>query len=557
MFIKPNPIHLEALKALTVSLAGITDLAAADCRGLSFTILVKTKLAVSDSALQRLYGFVQSKFPPSLFTLNVLSIFCGYDGWEMFCQSQISDINKLNIADKEVFDNPLFIALLETLTPTVILKANIPDFTIITYNKAYEVATYTQKKRLRGLTFWQAFDPKNAGGDGPALLSEAFYEAINNQRVVRMEPLQYNIPFGTIKSDNSSWWDIQIMPIVDNGICKYLLIYLKDITERVLNKDEIEQAIFRELTMAEDLAEANVKLSKAIKSLAESHDELTQTKRQLEELNEHLEHRVLERTDKLLESETRQRQLIDNAPIAIAVLRGASHVVETANKKIIEYWGKDDGVLNKPLAVALPELKGQPFIEILDDVRKTGVAYRNSDLRAFLNVDKVYQARHFDMIYQPVQLHSGVTDSIYIIAVDITDHINAKRRLELSEHILNQAVMAANIGTWSVNPNTRVLSHNSIYAKILGWDSKEPIPFERVIAQVTHEFREHVVKGMQSAIESGKDYKFTYLHKRFNDGQLIWLQGIGRTSTDNVSDQIIFSGIIKQIPPNEGESKSD
>jgi len=550
-----NPVRLETLKALALSLAGIKIISADDCRGLSFAIMVKTKLALSELTLQRLFGLTPSKFQPSLHTLNILSVYCGYDGWATFCNSKISD----TLADQETggklhFD-PLFFALLETSTPTVILKANVPDFNIVVYNKAYEVATHTQKRKLSGLTFWEAFNPEIAGKKGPLALLEAFIDVVNNQRALKMDPLQYNITSWLPNGSALSWWDIKIMPVIDDDVCKYLLINLENITERVLHQEEIEHAILKELTMAEDLATVNVKLNKALESLAESHEELTVAKQQLEGLNISLEGRVFERTKELIESETKQRQLIDNAPVAIAVLRGREHIIETANKKIIDYWGKDTNVLNQPLYLALPELQGQPFIAILDEVRRSGIAYRNPEIRAFLNVNGMYQARYFDMIYQPIQHQAGITDSIYIVAVDITESVFSRKKLEISEQTLRLAVTAANIGTWSFNPQSRVLNYNFMFAKILGWDSEEPITFDQAIAQVTDEFRENIVEQVDIAIKSGKEYDFTYVHKKFNDGQLIWLHGIGRINTDESDDQTVFSGIIKEVSPEIIEKK--
>jgi PAS domain S-box-containing protein len=325
------------------------------------------------------------------------------------------------------------------------------------------------------------------------------------------------------------------------------LVNTHNITDKVLHQDAIEEAIIKELTMTENLAATNVKLSAANKKLADSHSDLLNAKQQLEELNINLENRVFERTKKLFESEAKQRKLIDNAPVAIAVLRGPEHTIETANKKIIDYWGKNNDVLNKPLAVALPELEGQPFIEILSEVRETGVPYINTELRAFLVYNGVFQPRYYDMVYQPVQYQQGVTDSIYIVAVDITEHVIARKKLEESESMLRLAVTAANIGTWSFHPKEKIISYNPIFAEILGWDSDEPLTYEMALSQVTDEFREKIAQYVEDAIADGGEYDFTYTQKRFNDGKLIWLRSTGRITQDGKLDDYVFSGIIREI----------
>ncbi len=504
-----NQRHIESIKALTLSFAGIKEISLNQCRRLSFSIIERTRFAISEITLKRLFGLETSKFSPSLYTLNGLAVYCGYESWELFCKVQPADLTGTD----DVFSHPLMTALLETAIPTIILKANTPDFTIVTYNKAYEVVTNTQKRNIKNLTVWEAFNPEKAGGAGPTKILEAFREAVYTQRTVQMEPLHYNIPSIVPNVIALNWWDVKIVPVVYDRIVKYLLINTYNITDKILHQDAIEQAIMKELTMAEDLASTNIKLSTAIKSLAESNEELVNTKKQLEEVNLHLEQRVFERTKKLFESEANQWQLINNAPVAIGVIKGPKHIIETANKKIIEYWGKDSSVIGKPLAEAIPELDGQPFIGMLDNVRSTGVPYINPELCAFLDFHGNFQPRYFDMVYHPIQHAPGVTDSIFIVAVDITDHVLARKNLEQLESILRLAVNAANIGTWSFETKNRVLSYNSIFAKISGWNREEKMTYEQSMAQITAEFRAKISEVIEMAILNNKEFNFTYAHK--------------------------------------------
>lgn len=550
-----HPLYLERLKSLTLNMAGLEAVLPDDCRTISLMIFEKTNLMVGEDALKRFFGFTASKFGPSIFTLNTLAIYCGFESWEAFPKLHSADILKATYVVIDPLNDPLTAVLMETPTPAVILKTNTPDFTILTYNKAFEAATYTQKRIIKGLSWWEAFAPEKAGGSGPTLLLEAFREVIFTKQAVKMEPLQYNIPSYQTNVATLCWWDIKITPVNYDGVIKYLIMHMNNITDKVIHHDAIEQAIMKELTMAEDLAVTNVKLSSAIKNLAESHDELMQTKQQLEEVNTDLEKRVFERTKKLFESEANQRQLIDNAPVAIGVLKGPDHVVETANKKIIEYWGKDHTVINKPLAVAIPELDGQPFISILDEVRHSGATYVNPELMALLNYNGVMQPRYFDMIYHPIQHSPGVTDSIFIVAVDITEHVMALKKLRESESMLRLAVRAANIGIWAMDPVEKTLNYDAMCAKILGWESDTIMTHEEATAQVTDEFRQTFKDIIEHTLLNNAEYYFTYKHKRFNDGKVIWLRGIGKVTSDDSGLNQVFSGILMEIRHNDADDE--
>jgi PAS domain S-box-containing protein len=558
-----HPYRLDALKTLVLFASGIKNLSPADCRTISFLIIKKTNLGISETTIKKLYGFALTMFNPSLFTLNALSIFCDFENWEAFCDAKphskepqeghrgpvtlVPPRPHTTKKPDQIFVDPLISVLLESAVSTLILKANAPDFTIVAYNEAYKDATYTKARDVKGLSLWDAFDPKLAVGLGPTSLLENFHEAIYKQRVIQMEPLHYNILSAIRNIPVLCWWDIKITPISYRGIVSYLVLHIHNITNKVVNHDAIERAIIKELTLAEDLATTNVNLNLYNEKLAESYEQLNQGKLHLEELNKTLESRVFDRTKMLFESEEIQRKLIFNAPVAIAVLKGPDHIVETANKKIIEYWGKTDSVIDKPLAVAIPELDGQPFIEILNKVRKSGVRYVNTELCAFLNYNGSFQPRYYDMIYQPVQYINGVTDSIFIVAVDITDHVNARQSLQRSESMLRLAVTSGNIGTWSLDVSNKVFTYNHIFARILGWDSKETISYEMAIANVTDEYRDRLTKVIEQSLANLEPYDVRYAQKRFNDGKIIYLRSTGSTTFDDSGNNKLFSGVIREI----------
>lgn len=560
MLLDSNLQHLEALKTEVVAVSGLKSISSRDCRTVSFLIITKTRLSVSETTIKRVFGFAVSRFNPSAYTLDALSVYCGYENWKAFCNSRLPaapsdgkypfDHHSQSIGTAEqrvpvttLFEDPIVVALLESSLSTLIIKANAPEFTIIAFNEAYRDMSFTQNRDIKGMSVWEAFDPHLAGSNGPTLLLQALHNAIDKQQTIQMEPLHYNVLSEVRHIVALSWWDFKIVPLVYDGVVTHLMLNVTNITNLVLHQDEIEKAIIKELTEAEDLATTNVKLNQSNEILADHFEQLNKVKSELEELNRSLEMRVFLRTRLLSESESKQRKLIDNAPVAIAVLKGPDHVIETANKNIIKYWGKTESVINKPLAVALPELEGQPFISILNEVRATGVSYINPELRAYLNFNGVHQPRYFNMIYQPIQHVQGITDSIFIVAFDITDHVMARQKLQQSESMLRLAVTAANIGTWSFDLKSKEIIYNHIFATLLGWEKEEQMNIDQALNQVTDEYRDEIVNVIAYAIVNDTDYEFSYSHRRFNDNQVIHLKALGKTSLDDAGTKI-FSGVI-------------
>ncbi len=90
------PFHtLNALKELTVTVARISIISMVDCKLLRDLIINKTNDYISDIALCRLFDLEPSKFSPSLYTLNILSKYCGYKDWPDF----IANGNNYNFPD--------------------------------------------------------------------------------------------------------------------------------------------------------------------------------------------------------------------------------------------------------------------------------------------------------------------------------------------------------------------------------------------------------------------------------------------------------------------------
>jgi hypothetical protein len=77
---------MDLLKKNVLTNACYQALSPSDCKALSTEIFRKTGHQLSETTLKRIYGFAYSKFQPSLFTLDAMSRFSGYDSWLDFCE---------------------------------------------------------------------------------------------------------------------------------------------------------------------------------------------------------------------------------------------------------------------------------------------------------------------------------------------------------------------------------------------------------------------------------------------------------------------------------------
>ncbi|GAA4322479.1 hypothetical protein GCM10023149_22810 [Mucilaginibacter gynuensis] len=124
-------------------------------------------------------------------------------------------------------------ALFDTTLPRIILRADIPNFTILAYNEAYKHATYTHHRDITGWYLWEAFNP-DKGGDGVNTLFKALLKAVETNEIVITEPFYYNIPSVDAGEFTESWWQLDIVPLKgDGGRPAYLLITTNNLNNRI------------------------------------------------------------------------------------------------------------------------------------------------------------------------------------------------------------------------------------------------------------------------------------------------------------------------------------
>ncbi|RYF96740.1 MAG: PAS domain S-box protein, partial [Chitinophagaceae bacterium] len=139
-------------------------------------------------------------------------------------------------------------------------------------------------------------------------------------------------------------------------------------------------------------------------------------------------------SNRLIQSEQKFRSLILEAPFATALYRGRDLIVETANPEMIKLWGKNDSVIGLPLHQALPELEGQDFLEILDEVYTTGHTYNSREAGVTLaSLQGGLRTGYFNFTYKPLLDNNGEVYAILNMAVDVTEQVMDRRKIEESE----------------------------------------------------------------------------------------------------------------------------
>jgi len=148
----------------------------------------------------------------------------------------------------------------------------------------------------------------------------------------------------------------------------------------------------------------------------------------LAKLNEGLAEEVAVRTTE----RDRMRDMFQQAPGFMCMLRGKDLVFELVNDAYRRLVGHRD-LLGMPIRQALPEIAGQGFFEILDEVMETGKPFVGRNLRVMLQntPDAPLEERFLHLVYQPIFEGESVS-GVFAEGSDVTEQVwaeNALRRL--------------------------------------------------------------------------------------------------------------------------------
>jgi len=147
-------------------------------------------------------------------------------------------------------------------------------------------------------------------------------------------------------------------------------------------------------------------------------------------------HSHLKKTrEKLAESESRFRSMIDQSSVAMMVTSGTNLVVDAINPIMLEILGNKYHILGKPLFDTFPELDSQGFKELIYDVYETGKPFYATAAPVTLIIDGIEQLKYFNLAYTPIR-EEGKINAVLQVAIEVTEQIANFEKLKKAEELL-------------------------------------------------------------------------------------------------------------------------
>ncbi len=255
------------------------------------------------------------------------------------------------------------------------------------------------------------------------------------------------------------------------------------------------------------------------------------------------------RLQKAFEIERQQFfDLFSEAPSSMGVLSGPDHRFEMANPLYLQLIGKKD-IIGKYVKDVLPEIAKQGFIDILDSVYRTGKTFSANEMLIKLDVNNTGKPvdKYLNFIYQPHLGSDGKPDGILFFAVDVSEQVLSRKKIEESEARLKEAQALLHISNWEIDLTTGVQTWSDEFYNICGIKPGdiEPSP-EAFLSFIHPEDAAYVKEAIQKTYETFAASHFSF-RLLTSDGITKYVYSEWRFELDENDNPIRLYGVLQDI----------
>jgi two-component system, OmpR family, sensor histidine kinase VicK len=393
-------------------------------------------------------------------------------------------------------EEAITLAFKHQLSNQVILKANPPYFTIV-YATDEWLNTTLKKKEDFGKPIFDVFPPNPENPESVKHTEDvkhSLLEVCNRKKTVELPIQKYDIENPETGKFEERFWSSKHEPVLSESGEIILIIHsVEDITELI------------KLRESEKLAR------QALGS---------QQKRLLE--------------------------FFMQAPVAIAIFTSSEFKVELANPNYCKLVGRTpEELLFKPFFDTVKELKGTDYQELYQKVLKTGEGNTRRAKYARIIRDGKETDGYFDFVQEPFRESDGKVTGVLTIAIEVTEQVLLRKKLEENEQRLKVSLEAASLGVWEIDMETGEAVRDARHDEIFGY--KEPVKDwnpDIFFRHIHPEDREMIAEKFEDA-KKGKtlEYEARIITQR---GTEKWIEIKGKPLIDFNGKQRHF-GIIADI----------
>jgi len=241
--------------------------------------------------------------------------------------------------------------------------------------------------------------------------------------------------------------------------------------------------------------------------------------------------------------------LFQQSPAAMVLWTGPDFVFEKVNPQYQAIF-PDRELQGKPFLEICPEFKDQPFHALLTKVLETGETFIGREILARLKdrQDGPLEDHYYDFTYMRVTDANGRPYGVYDHAIDVTDRVLDRKRIEESEERLRLALEGARMGVWSIlgMGSTMTLISDARTQELHGVSEMENFD-DVVVRRIYQEDQQTVKATINDSIARGIPYACEYRIES-GDDSFRWIHARGEPKYDHKTKEFIsISGVVFDI----------
>lgn len=229
----------------------------------------------------------------------------------------------------------------------------------------------------------------------------------------------------------------------------------------------------------------------------------------------------VEARKKVEESETKFRNLIEQAYMPIVIVKGEDYIYEFANDAYLKIYGKKrEDFIGRQMIEALPVLKDSQIETNLAKVMKTGQTQLFNEVPVEFGSNGDIHTRYFTSIYQPLTEDNRITGVISIVQ-EVTEQYLAKKIQKQNEQDLRTILESMPQMAYRANADGTPVFHTEKFYTYTGLtlETAQETKWETIIHP---DMLEEANKAWEESILTGKEFDYAVQIKRASDNTYRW-----------------------------------
>ncbi len=246
------------------------------------------------------------------------------------------------------------------------------------------------------------------------------------------------------------------------------------------------------------------------------------------------------------QAEAQFRNLFMQAPAMISILKGRAGVCELFNPMLQKLWGYRE-VLNKPMREAWPELEGQGWFEMVEQVYDTGKPARIYAYPAVADWKNNGQPTEafFNFIFAPHHNADNVIDGVMAFGFEVTDQVIARRKAEENEAYFQKMANNVPVIIWTTCPDGFCTYLNKQWYDFTGQPPASGLALEWLQAVHPDDAKHSGAVFMEA---NAQRKPFSFIYRLMNkDGDYRWMMTTGSPRFGSTGEYEGFVGSVVDI----------